>query len=108
MVIGHDNGTCRLPSSAVKNFTVVDTSGIHTLPVCFCECSGAPHRRIQLLRAGWMPASLERPRSAFTFDVLDTFHLLTLQGKISAFDFYYALEHKSDNTGQRKLKVKWI
>jgi hypothetical protein len=55
-----------------------------------------------------MPASLERPRSAFTFDVLDTFHLLTLQGKISAFDFYYALEHKSDNTGQRKLKVKWI
>jgi hypothetical protein len=52
-----------------------------------------------------MPASLDRPKSAFTFDVLDTFQLLTLQGKTSAYDYYYSLAHKTDNTGLQNLKV---
>jgi len=52
-----------------------------------------------------MPASIDHPKSAFTFDVLDTFHLLTLQGKTSAYDYYYSLAHKSDNTGLQNLKV---
>jgi hypothetical protein len=106
VTLGHEYGTCPFPSAPIKDFTVVDTTGIHTFPVPFCECIGAPHHRIQLLRAQWMPASVERPQSAFTFDVLDTFHLITLQGKLSAFDFYYALEHKTNNTGIDKPKVR--
>lgn len=42
---------------------------------------------------------MERPNSAFTFDVLNTFQLLNLQGKLSAHDFYQALVHKTDNLG---------
>jgi hypothetical protein len=80
-------------------------SGIHSVNVSFCECVGVPPQRVQLLRASLMPASVDQPKSAFTFDVLDTFHLLTLQGKTLAYDFYYALDHKSDNTGLRNLKV---
>ena len=39
------------------------------------------------------------------FNVLNTFQLITLQGKVSAFDYYYSLKHKSDNTGLSKPKV---
>ena len=104
MVLGHDVNSGRVRNS-MEHFTIVDTTGIHTFPVSFCGCPTAPHPRLQLLRAGLMLASLSRPQSAFTFDVLDTFHLLTLQSKISAFDFYYSLEHKTDNTGINKPKV---
>ena len=103
--LGHDGEPCPLPCADTVIFTIVDTSGIHDVDVSFCNCVGAPHRRVQLLRASWMPASIDRPKSAFTFDVLDTFHLLTLQGKTSAYDYYYSLAHKSDNTGLRNLKV---
>lgn len=71
----------------------------------FCECPGCLHPREQLLQAAWFPASLGHPQTAFTFDVLDSFHLLTLQGKTSAFDYYYSLAHKSDNAGLSDMKV---
>ena len=103
--LGHEGEPCPFPCADTVAFTVVDTSGIHTVNVSFCDCVGAPHRRVQLLRISWMPASIDHPKSAFTFDVLDTFHLLTLQGKTSAYDYYYSLAHKSDNTGLQNLKV---
>ena len=103
--LGHEGEPCPFPCADTVAFTVVDTSGIHTVNVSFCDCVGAPHRCVQLLRISWMPASIDHPKSAFTFDVLDTFHLLTLQGKTSAYDYYYSLAHKSDNTGLQNLKV---
>ena len=38
--------------------------------------------------------------------VLNHFHLLTLQSKIAAYDFYLALERQTDNTGTTKLQVR--
>jgi hypothetical protein len=89
----------------MSDFTVVNTGGIHRVNVTFCDCPGAVHPREQLLHVAWFPASLERPQTAFSFDVLDSFHLLTLQGKTSAFDYYYSLAHKSDNTELLDIKV---
>jgi hypothetical protein len=105
--LGHHGHCCPFPSTENKNFTVIDTSGVHNVTLVFCGCVGAAaeHPRVQLLRVNWFPASVDRPESAFTFDVLDSFHLVTLQGKISAYDFYYSLAHKSDNVGLLKLRV---
>lgn len=61
--------------------------------------------RTQLLRARWFPATFTRPRTAFTFDCLDTFHLLTLQGKTSLYDFYHTVLHKTDNMELQKPVV---
>lgn len=97
--IGHDDDGCPAPTSKSTNFEVLDTSGQHTVTVTFCGCPGAQHPRVQLLRMQWFPASMERPNSAFTFDLLNTFQLLNLQGKLSAHDFYWALVHKTDNLG---------
>lgn len=42
---------------------------------------------------------------AFTFDVLDLFHKLTLQGKTTLYDFYHTLLHRSDNMALGKAVV---
>jgi hypothetical protein len=51
----------------------------------------------QLLRERWFPATLARPQTVFTFDCLETFHELTLQGKTSLYDYYHTLLRRSDN-----------
>jgi hypothetical protein len=106
--LGHAGSHCPCPSMCYSDFVVLDISGLHTVNVRFCECpnvDGGLHTRFQLLRFGWFPSTVTRPKSAFTFDVLDTFHLLTLQGKTSVYDFYYTMAHKSDNTGLLQMKV---
>jgi hypothetical protein len=106
--LGHNGYPCPIPGYTVDDFTVINTSGVHSVDVQFCGCYGTvggSHPRIQLLRAGLLPSTHTRPISAFTFDVLDSFHLLTLQGKTSAYDFYLSLVHKSDNTGLLDTKV---
>jgi hypothetical protein len=57
-----------------------------------------PDRRTQLLRQEWFPATFTRPNTVFTFDCLDTFHELSLQGKGNLYDFYHSLLRKTDNT----------
>jgi hypothetical protein len=53
----------------------------------------------------WYPASFDHPRTAFSFDLLDTYHKLTLQGKLNLFDFYHVIMQKSDNQGRSKTMV---
>ncbi|KAJ7726612.1 hypothetical protein B0H16DRAFT_1665711 [Mycena metata] len=92
---------CRNSQPGHSDFIVIHHNGIHKVTVAFCGCdSGArADHYIQLLRAGWYPASDERTRTAATFDVLNKFHLHTLQAKTTAYDFYAVLERLTDNTG---------
>ena len=62
----------------------------------------------QLLRVGWYPASFQKPKTVFTFEVLDTYHKLAIQGKLNLHDFYTALLQKTDNCGQKKVLVSVI
>ncbi|KAF9496955.1 hypothetical protein BDN71DRAFT_1588551 [Pleurotus eryngii] len=104
--LGHNGARCPNASDIVKDFVVVDLSGIHLTNIGFCGCyqQGMPHhRRDQLLRHRLFPATLKVPQAAFTLDVLETFHLLTLQSKVAAYDFYRTLEHKTDNAGVKDL-----
>ena len=86
---------------------VIDLSGHHTVCVRFCKCSknGFLENYRQLLRVGWYPASVLRPQTVFTFDLLDTYHKILLQGKLNLYDFYNAITQKTDNHGSSKLKV---
>ncbi|KAF7343819.1 CxC2 domain-containing protein [Mycena sanguinolenta] len=59
--------------------------------------AGSPE--IQLLRAGWFPATHERPQTCATITVLERFHQDTLQSKMTMYDFYGVLEKLTDNTG---------
>ncbi|KAM6497206.1 hypothetical protein JOM56_007679 [Amanita muscaria] len=97
--LGHGGAPCSCPPPGPRDFCVFDTSGIHHVSVDFCDCrtNGIVHTRTQLMRARWFPATLNWPKTVFTFDCLDTFHKLMLQGKTSLYDFYHTVLHKTDN-----------
>jgi hypothetical protein len=100
--LGHNGNTCPLPGAFHKDFVVMATTGIHHVDVQFCGCYseiGASHPCLQLLRAELLPSSVDRPTGAFTFDVLNSFHLLTLQGMTSAYDYCISISRKTDNLG---------
>ena len=92
----------------IKKFMVVDLSSVHTIHVTFCGCRDSPEHHIQLLCQGWFPALTISPKTAFTFDVLNTFHLLNLQSKTALYDFLLAIHHKSDNLDIKQTKVTFI
>ncbi|KAL4259306.1 CxC2-like cysteine cluster KDZ transposase-associated domain-containing protein [Pleurotus pulmonarius] len=105
--LGHYRGEqCALPSSIRKGFYVIDTSGIHVVSIRFCGCRFIGDD-IQLLRYRWYPGSSAIPRTAFTLDLLNTFHLITLQGKLSAYDFYLSIERKTNNAGIKDLQSRY-
>lgn len=87
----------------------MDMNGFHLVNLQWCGCDQHlrhSHYR-QLLRSKWYPATTDRPRTAFTFDLLDTFHKLTLQGKFNLYDFYLGVLHKTDNCGRTKKIVRF-
>jgi len=74
--LGHTIGdACPHPTS-LQNLMVFDLSGAHRLVVRYCDCDRPPPKRIQLLRSCWFLATIERPSTAFAFDILDFFHKL--------------------------------
>ena len=96
--LGHSGGRCPCPRPGPKNFTVFNVSGPHSVAIDYCQCSDQPlNMWNQLLRERWFPATLARPQTVFTFDCLETFHELTLQGKTSLYDYYHTLLRRSDN-----------
>ena len=97
--LGHPPGRfCPTKESGHKNFAVIHTNGIHSVAVDFCRCVHVEHRT-QLLRIGWWPATPLEPQTCATMTVLRHFHLLNLQGKVTGYSFYRALEYETDNTG---------
>ncbi|EIN09249.1 hypothetical protein PUNSTDRAFT_134412 [Punctularia strigosozonata HHB-11173 SS5] len=100
--LGHPDGKpCCNSVKGHANFLIFDSEGYHLVNVLYCDCKLPETRsqRDQLLDIGWYPASVLQPQTAFTFRFLDTFHRLTLQGKISLHDYYLLVVHKTDNAG---------
>lgn len=102
---------CRAAERGNKNFLVMHTNGMHEVSVNFCRCSSTaddkpvPHH-LQLLRVGWWPATPISPKSCATMTMLQQFHLLNLQGKITAYSYYRGLEYLTDSTGLHKPPVR--
>lgn len=86
---------------------VIDTTGIHEVTIDYCGCGilGSSRPVIQILRNAWWPATMDKPRTAITFNVLHHFHAISLQGKVSMYDYYLSLSRLVDNTGVKKVHV---
>ncbi|TDL13861.1 hypothetical protein BD410DRAFT_734767, partial [Rickenella mellea] len=102
--LGHSGlSPCLSARAAPKDFTVIHTNGIHNVAVNFCGCSrsatSAGNAYQQLLRRRWFPATHLQPQTCCTLECLHLFHLLTLQSKISGYDFYQSLASLTDNVG---------
>ena len=85
--LGHSGGPCPFPLAGPMNFIVFDLSRYHFIAINYCNCiKNSLPTWTQLLREGWFPAMLSGLQTSFTFECLEFFHELTLQGKISLYD----------------------
>jgi len=100
--LGHSGRACPCPLAGPKQFVVFDITGPHLVTFNYCDCR---EKRLsnwtQLLRERWFPATLTRPQTVFTFDCLEHFHELTLQGKTNLYDYYHTLLRRADNANIR-------
>lgn len=90
--LGHHGEKCRnrLPGSG-RDTVIVHTNGIHRVCIEYCRCEDVPEA-IQLPRSQLFPATMERPETAFTFAVLNDFHIHSLTSKKLALDYVDALQ----------------
>ena len=107
--LGHVVGEeCPFPlTTRADDFIVIDVDVIHPVGLDYCGCGKtADPEYVQLLKYRLYPATVDNPQTAFTFRALEYFHALTLQSKVSAYDFYKAIEARADAPALEDLKVE--
>ncbi|KAI6097097.1 hypothetical protein F5141DRAFT_1205735 [Pisolithus sp. B1] len=85
--------------SSQFQMTIVHTEGIFSHEVWVCKCPGSDPNdwHLDLLHQRLFPASISKPKTAFTFDVLDHFLIDALECKTSAMSFYQKLKRFTNN-----------
>jgi hypothetical protein len=106
-MFGHGEGdTIYDTQLGLSNLVIVHSTGVYSHRVSWCQCPGAEmDRHLHLLKARLFPASITRPQSAFTFDVLDNFLIDALECKTSAMSFYQKLRRFTNNAFPHKIPV---
>ncbi|EPS97785.1 hypothetical protein FOMPIDRAFT_1078663, partial [Fomitopsis schrenkii] len=109
LFLSHNGHQCPFIRGAMRpiTYTVTHTNGIHRVPIHQCWCPHQPDTVSQLLRAGLFPATLERPESAFTFDLLRQWDIHFLSSKKGAYDYFEALRRLTDNSGTKTVKNRY-
>ncbi len=101
--LGHGRRQCPVSEGRMpRTMQIIDSNGVFSMKVQFCACSRATgvaaDQYIQLIRAGWFPATMRVPQTAVTFRCLDDFGHKSNQGKLTGYDYYNSLMHRTDNT----------
>ncbi len=87
MHLGHGGLPC-LSLLGPKEMVIIQVNGIHHCLVQFCDCNDLIPNFWQLVLSCLFPATLTSPATAFTFELLKSFHQLTLSSKITAYDYF--------------------
>lgn len=105
MYLGHSGSPC--PASLeLKKMVIVHTNGIHHCLVQFCDCNDLVPNFQQLVLSRLFPATLTAPATAFTFDLLETFHQLTLCSKITPYDYFDTLRKLTNPAFPQDVDVR--
>ena len=81
-----------------KFVTIVDSTGIHHLPIIYCHCPESPPHDEQALGAKLFPASFTNISTVFTFSVLEHFRLENLECKTTPYQFYQKLRRLTNSS----------
>ncbi|KAI6116658.1 hypothetical protein EDD16DRAFT_1520467 [Pisolithus croceorrhizus] len=102
--------------SSQFQMTIVHTEGIFSHEVWVYKCPGSDPNdwHLDLLHQRLFPASISKPKTAFTFDVLDHFLIDALECKTSAISFYQKLKRFTNNAFPERdryrelMRVSWL
>ena len=91
-----------------RTLVIICISGVHQLIVSWCCCPGAPDHGTQLFQHKLFPASTSRLSTAFTFAVLEYFHVDAVECKTSASNFSSKLCRLTDFASPQSVPVSEI
>ena len=96
--LGHGGDQCPAPS-APTFLIIADTNGIHATRVKHCNCEVGQHldKWTRLFMNDFFPSTVADPQSVFTFQLLRQYSILTLQAKVTAYDYMKTLRRLTDN-----------
>jgi hypothetical protein len=86
-----------LDSNGNPIMVITDRSGIHHIGVKGCSCPNAKTLDFQLLEMGIYPASQKRPKTGFTFSVLDDYLIDNRECKVTALRYFSKLRRVTNN-----------
>jgi len=96
--LGFDNSKpSRNDKYGNRLITIIARSGVHEIGIRWCCCINAPERDMQLMAAGLFPATFRNPKTAFTFRVLEEFHLDNLECKTTPSQFFSRLRRLTND-----------
>ena len=75
---------------------IVDSSGIHYLPLVSCACRGLGQTLTNAMAVGLLPSSFKDIRTVFTIACLDDFLLANVECKTSAYQYYQKLRRRTN------------
>lgn len=86
---------------------IVDTNGLHYLPIHYCMCPTAQPRDEQLLQERLFPSSFTSIKTVFTFRVLDDFRMANLCCKSSCYQYFLKLRRLTCPTFPKSVPVSY-
>jgi len=88
-----------------RTLVVVDVPGVHQLVVGWCCCQGAADHATQLFEHDLFSASTSQPSTAFSFAVLEYFHVDAVECKTSASNFFSKLRRLTNFASPQSVPV---
>ncbi|KAG8940010.1 hypothetical protein FRC03_005841 [Tulasnella sp. 419] len=101
--LGHGGRSCPAPGSTSK-LNVMDIGGIFSVVIRWCDCANGPENHRQLLLNDSFPATEERPSTGYMFRLLEHYHQLSVNAKISAWDYVQSLRYLTSAVDQSLVK----
>jgi hypothetical protein len=84
---------------------IVTSNGVYRRRIRWCRCPGGPDNHIQLLQLRLFSASINRPSTAFTFELLDHFHIDAMECKTAALNFFAKLRRTTNGAFPASVPV---
>jgi hypothetical protein len=104
LYLGHNGSSCPASCNLI-NITVVHLNGLHTRAIQYCDCNDLIPNYQQLILARLFPATIKMPRTVFTFQLLETFHQLSLSSKITPYDYFNSLTKLTNYAFPQEVEV---
>ena len=91
--LGHGGLPCEhaIKHTGARDVTITHTNSIHKLKVSFCECFSSSEHWKQLLQHRFFLATLAKPQTVFTFELLKLCHDLSHGSKAVMYDILMIL-----------------
>jgi hypothetical protein len=102
---GHGGSACPM-ATTTHTLSALHIDGFHALSIAFCACESSPPPHLQLFDNKLFSASIDSPKTVFTFELLRQFRIHHLESKESAYSYIHSLYRLTNDEGSPQIPVR--